>query len=67
MEINDVGLSWVYHAALSTALLMLLVCAMNGHYILENPHGSFMFDYVYMRKVWRILKKACVKVGLVKT
>lgn len=51
---------------LSTALLILLVSVMGGNYILENPYQSFMFDYVFLRKVWRMLKKAHIKVGILK-
>lgn len=52
--------------SLSTALLILLVSVMGGNYILENPYQSYMFDYVFLRKVWRMLKKAHIKVGILK-
>ena len=36
---------------------------MEGHYIFENPYGSLIFEYVFLKKVWRMLRRARVKVG----
>ncbi|CAK8990484.1 unnamed protein product, partial [Durusdinium trenchii] len=46
--------------AVRCGLLMLLCCAMNGTYILENPRSSMLFTYLV--EFFRMLRRAGVKV-----